>query len=123
MIQTKTIAVVVMAIAIGTIGIMTTIMSSATAQSTNPPNGGSSPADCKARGLIAGCSPGQHINSNTPGGQGILGDPHLPQTGGTSTGDPHGSNVCSNPAPGSPHADPSKPGGVSPGGIPFNCGH
>ena len=124
MIQTKTIAVVVMAIAIGTIGITTTIMSSATAQSTNPPNGGSSPIDCNSRGLIAGCSPGQHINSNDPGGANILGSPFLPQTGGATqgSGDPHGSNVCSPPT-GDPHASPTFSPGVhvGPSGVPFVC--
>jgi hypothetical protein len=106
LIRTKTIVVVVIAIAIGTIGIATTIMSSATAQSTNPPNGGTSPSDCLSRGLIPGCLPGQHINSNTPGGANILGNPHLPQIGGASTGDPHSSSVC-NPETGNPHAEPT----------------
>jgi hypothetical protein len=56
MIQTKTIVVIVIAIAIGTLGITTTTMSSATAS-----NGAHT--DCLSRGLIPGCSPGQHFDA------------------------------------------------------------
>jgi len=113
MIRTKTIVVVV--IAIGTIELTTTIMSSAVAQSISHPNGAHT--DCLSRGLIPGCSPGQHININTPGGTNILGKPHLPQIGGASTGDPHSSSVC-NPETGNPHADPTI---TPPPGSNFGC--
>jgi hypothetical protein len=109
MIQTKTIVVAVIAIAIGTLGITTTTMSSATAS-----NGAHT--DCLSRGLIPGCSPGQHFDANKPGGADILGNPHLPQIDGASTGDPHSSSVCS-PATGNPHAGPIP----APPGSHFGC--
>jgi len=111
MIPPKTILVVVIAIAIGTVGITTTIMSSATAH----PNGAHT--TCLSRGLIPGCSPGQHFDPNNPGGANILGKPHLPQIGGASTGDPHSSSVC-NPETGNPHASPTI---TPPPGSGFGC--
>lgn len=36
----------------------------------------------------------------------VAGNPHYPQIGGSTTGDPHGSTPC-NPQTGNPHTDSS----------------
>jgi hypothetical protein len=62
------------------------------------------PKSCEERGLLPGCLPGQHVNTNA--GQDVVGNPHYPQARGPATGDPHGSTVC-NPTKGNPHTDTS----------------
>jgi hypothetical protein len=94
------VALAIAAIALGTVGIVTTIgMSQAYAI-----NNGNS--DCGDRNLISGCSPGQHLNDQS--GK-VAGNPHYPMLpGGDENGDPHG-NTFANPSQGDPHCQFSSP--------------
>jgi hypothetical protein len=108
MILTKTNAMILL-VAIATLGAV--VMSSATpAHANGPSSNNPGQGSCEDRGLQTptGCTPGQHVNTQVPIGNNIVGIPHYPQIGGPTTGDPHGSTAC-NPQTGNPHHGTSLP--------------
>jgi hypothetical protein len=55
--------------------------------------------------IPVGCtSPGQHVNTQGNLGNTVVGNPHYPQIGGATTGDPHGATGICNSNTGNPHA-------------------